>query len=91
MGRTMKLTVEISMYPLAETFRPAIAAFIERLNAYPELRVATNPLSTQLSGEYDAVFSALSTEMARVHAETGQTVFVAKFLAGDLAPGSAQQ
>lgn len=83
----MQLTVEISMYPLAEDFRPRIAAFIEGLNACPGLRVVTNPLSTQVSGEYDAVFSALRTEMEKVHAAGGQAVFVTKFLAGDLAPG----
>ena len=36
----MQSAVEISMYPLTGDYRPLIQAFIDRLNTYPELRVA---------------------------------------------------
>jgi uncharacterized protein YqgV (UPF0045/DUF77 family) len=76
--------VELSMYPLAEGYRESISAFIQRLNSYSHISCTTNSTSTHVVGEYNAVFTVLATELARVHAEVGQTVFVAKFLSWDL-------
>lgn len=81
--------VELSMYPLAEGYREQISAFIERLNAHASITCSTNSTSTHVVGEYSKVFSILAEELARVHAEIGQTVFVAKFLSWDLMQASA--
>jgi uncharacterized protein YqgV (UPF0045/DUF77 family) len=77
----MRAAVEISMYPLAGDYRPVIQAFIDRLNSYPELRVATNSLSTQLWGSLDRIMAILAEEMARAAAGP-QPVFVIKVLPG---------
>jgi uncharacterized protein YqgV (UPF0045/DUF77 family) len=69
------------MYPLAGDYRPVIQAFIDRLNSYPELRVATNSLSTQLWGSLDRIMAILAEEMARAAAGP-QPVFVIKVLPG---------
>ena len=82
----MQLSVEISKYPLADNYIAAINDFIERLNNYPSLHVITNTMSTQVFGEYDAVMQALSIEMKTTYERWGKSVFVCKFINGDLRP-----
>jgi uncharacterized protein YqgV (UPF0045/DUF77 family) len=76
----MQSAVEISMYPLAEEYRPLIQTFIDRLNTYPDLRVLTNTLSTQIFGPLDRVMSMLTAEIERSAAAAPQLVFVMKVL-----------
>ena len=81
----MQSAVEISMYPLAEDYRPLIQSFIDRLNTYPELRVLTNALSTQIFGPLERVMAIITSEIERSAAAAPQLVFVMKVLPG-LAP-----
>ncbi len=81
----MRAAIEISLYPLSDPYRPAIRAFIDRLNSYTELRVRTNALSTQIWGELDRMMLVLSEEMSRSAGAGPQLVFVMKVLPG-LAP-----
>jgi uncharacterized protein YqgV (UPF0045/DUF77 family) len=76
----MQSAVEISMYPLAEDYRPLIQAFIDRLNTYPELRVLTNALSTQIFGPLERVMAILAAEIERSAGAAPQLVFVMKVL-----------
>ena len=76
----MQVMVELSLYPLADSFIPPIKAFIERLNGYEGLNVVTCSTSTQVNGDYELVMRVLGKEMQRIHEEVGQAVFVAKFL-----------
>ena len=78
----MKITVELSMYPFREEFRPAIKEFIARLNSYEELKIATGDTSTVIIGEYQLVMQTLTELMQWSHDEHGRAVFVAKFLPG---------
>jgi uncharacterized protein YqgV (UPF0045/DUF77 family) len=78
----MHTVIEISLYPLDANYIPPIKAFIERLNAYPELNVVTNALSTQVSGEHRRLFEILARETEATFAETGRKVFVMKVLGG---------
>ena len=59
----MQVAVDISLYPLDADFIPPIKDVIERLNGYADIQVVTNPMSTQLRGEFDAVMDALKTEI----------------------------
>lgn len=81
----MRAAVEISMYPLGTGYRPLIQAFIDRLNAYPDLDIRTNALSTQIWGPLARVMAVLADEMSRAAASGPQPVFVIKVLPG-LAP-----
>ncbi len=81
----MRAAVEISMYPLHGDYRPAIRAFIDRLNTHAGLVVTTNALSTQIWGPLDAVMAILGEEMARSAGAGPQLVYVLKVLPG-LAP-----
>lgn len=76
----MDIAVEISFYPLERDFVPPIQDLIERLQAHPALKVVTNSMSTQVSGEYDAVMAALAREL-RPGLERGvKSVYVMKLL-----------
>lgn len=78
----MHVAVELSLYPLADEFIPPILDFIGRLRAQPGLAVVTNSMSTQVSGEFDAVFEALRAEMGRSLEANHRAVFVMKVLGG---------
>jgi uncharacterized protein YqgV (UPF0045/DUF77 family) len=82
----MHTSIEISLYPLDADYIPPIKAFIERLNAYPELHVVTNSMSTQISGEHRRLFEILAKETEATFADGGRKVFVMKVLGGT-APG----
>ena len=78
----MHTAIEISLYPLDENYIPPIKAFIERLNTYPEIKVITNSMSTQISGEHRRLFEILGKETEATFSETGRKVFVMKVLGG---------
>ena len=84
----MKLSVEVSMYPLKDEYIPAIQAFIDRVNTYPQLTVLTNVMSTQIFGDYDLLMDVMRDEIRRSYETYGRAIFVCKFIHGDLsAPG----
>jgi uncharacterized protein YqgV (UPF0045/DUF77 family) len=78
----MHIAVDISLYPLAEGFIPPIKDFIERIGRHEGLRVVTNAMSTQVSGELSVVMPALEQEMAATFAARHRSVFVMKVLGG---------
>ena len=78
----MRIAVDISLYPLDADYVPPIKDFIERLNRQPGLRVETNAMSTQVSGEHERVFAALAAETAATFAGSARAVFVMKVLGG---------
>jgi uncharacterized protein YqgV (UPF0045/DUF77 family) len=80
----MKVTVDISMYPLADDYKPAIKSFIRRLREFDGLKLVTNQLSTQANGEYDAVTSAINTCIRESMEQQDKVVFVARYLNADL-------
>jgi len=82
----MKLSVEISKYPLNQDYIPFIQDFIDRLNAYEGLKVITNTMSTQIFGDYDLVMSVLNQEIKKSYETFGKAIFVCKFINGDLSP-----
>lgn len=82
----MELSVEISKYPLADDYIPAIKDFIDRLNSTSGISVVGNTMSTQIFGEYDLVMSVLTTEMKRSYERFGKAIFVCKFIDTNLDP-----
>jgi uncharacterized protein YqgV (UPF0045/DUF77 family) len=78
----MRIVVDISLYPLCGDFIPPIRSFIDRLAACPGLTLEYNSLSTQVSGEIDAVFAALRAEIGRTFAGAERAVVVMKMLGG---------
>lgn len=78
----MRIAVDISLYPLDADFVPPIQDFIDRLNRHPGLRVETNAMSTQVSGEHDQVFAVLAAETKTSFESGRRAVFVMKVLGG---------
>jgi len=80
----MKLSVDISMYPLQDEYKPKIKAFLEQLNEHADdVEIRTSNMSTRLFGDFDALTNLLNAAMKESMQRHGKIVFVAKFLEGD--------
>ena len=87
----MKISIELSLYPLAEAhYKNEIWAFIKRLRNTDGLQVVTNGMSTQIFGDYDLAVSKVMAEIKHVHHTLGAAVFVCKFIAGDRSQPEAE-
>lgn len=75
----MRITVELSLYPLTEDYVSPIKELLLRLKTYQELDIVTNAMSTQIVGEHNYVFDVLNRETAKTFS-SGQSVFVMKIL-----------
>ncbi len=82
----MELSVEISKYPLADDYIPAIKSFIDRLNDINGLSVVGNTMSTQVFGDYDLVMDTLKKEIRYSYEQFGKAIFVCKFIGVNLDP-----
>ena len=79
----MKISVDISYYPLKDEFIPPILDFIHRMNKYENLTVQTNGMSSQVFGEYFEVMKALTHEIHQSF-ELPHSVFILKVINADL-------
>jgi uncharacterized protein YqgV (UPF0045/DUF77 family) len=80
----MKISVELSMYPLNEDYKPSITAFIKRLRSYSEVRIETSGMSSQIYGEYDQVMAMIHTEFKTVFEGNDKVSMVMKMVNDDL-------
>jgi uncharacterized protein YqgV (UPF0045/DUF77 family) len=83
----MQVAVDISYYPLVEDYERPIKAFIRGLHEHRGLRIATNPLTTQVSGDYDVVMNAIQLEMKKSLLNGPVASFVLKVLNVEVEPG----
>lgn len=79
----MKISVDISYYPLNEEFVPHILDFIARLKQHPGIVAKTNGMSTQVFGNYDEVMHAIVKEI-RKSFELPHSVFALRVVNADL-------
>lgn len=82
----MKVSAEVSFYPLTDQYKPLIRDVIARLQSHAGIEVIPNRISTQLFGEFDAVHAALGDVMKRQFEHNGHAVFVVKWLGTDRRP-----
>lgn len=80
----MKITLEISMYPLRANYEEAILGFIKHLSRKDALKVKVNALSTQVQGEWDEVFAAVKAGAEAFFGGDGRGSFVMKVLPGNI-------
>ena len=76
----MKISVEVSLYPLADGYLDIIKATVERLSEAEEIAVKTNSMSTQLTGKFESIMKVLQSEILQTFQNTDKAVFVCKFL-----------
>jgi len=81
----MRVAVDISLYPLDKDFIPPIKDVIQRLNGYESIDVVTNPMSTQLRGEFADVMQALTAEIGITFERVPKAVFAIRILNNPLA------
>lgn len=89
----MRVTAELSLYPLAGEVEAPVWAFIESIIAANSCSVATNSMSTQITGESRDVFECVREALEASYAEFGRQVLVAKFIPEhhtDIEPPSKQ-
>lgn len=83
----MRVTAEMSLYPLQGQPIEKILGFIETVRGDPRVEVVVNQMSTQVRGELHAVMSVLTTATERSFAAGGSQALVLKLLNADLPIG----
>ncbi|MGB0369055.1 MAG: hypothetical protein ACPGD8_06600 [Flavobacteriales bacterium] len=82
----MKVTLEITVYPLDGDYKELVKDFLRKLNTYERVEVITNGVSTQVFGEYDDVMAAY-TEALKPSMESGIAIAaVSKIINSHLPP-----
>jgi len=79
----MKVSVDISMYPLNEDYCQPIIDFIAAMKQHDKVTVQENTMSTHIYGDYHDVMNMLNQEMLSVLERIPETVFVIKLLGID--------
>ncbi len=80
----MRITVDVSMYPLDQDFITPIKDFIRSLRRCSGLELTTNQMSTQVRGDFDAVTAAINACMKQTMQGGSKAVFVTKYINADL-------
>ena len=81
---SMKVTVELSLYPLVEEYTQVIIGFIRRLKQHESIQVRTTAMSTYVTGNYDDVMSILTSELKEVYTIIPDSSTVIKIIPKDL-------
>lgn len=79
----MIVSVEVSVYPLTQNYKPTVKDFIKLLSTNSALKVKVNGISTQIFGELSEVMSSLEKAIESCF-ETQKASVVVKFLGTDL-------
>lgn len=61
----MQITIEISMYPLAQDYEHHIVDFINRLKSHDVILVKSNAMSTYVQGNFDVVWEIMRQELKK--------------------------
>ena len=76
----MKLSAEITMYPLQDKYLPIIENFITHLKSYKDISLEVFPTCTVVMGNFDDVMQVVSNSIKWSADNKDKAVFVAKFL-----------
>ena len=79
----MRISVDISLYPLSENYVEPILSFIAKLENNNKISVKRNSLSTQVFGEYADVIACLDSDIEAVFKALPESVFVLKLVGMD--------
>ena len=76
----MKLSIELTAYPLEDKYLPVIENFIEHLKNYKNIKLEVYPTCSVLFGKHDDVMDDLSLSIKWSVKNKNKIVFVSKFL-----------
>ena len=76
----MKLSAEITMYPLQDKYLPIIEDFIDHLKIYKDITLEVFPTCTVIMGNFDVDMEVVSSSIKWSANNRDKAVFVAKFL-----------
>lgn len=79
----MKISAEISLYPLDNNYIQIILDFIESIKNNQNLEVITNGMSTQIFGEIDEVMSTITKATKELY-EQKKAILIMKIGKGTL-------
>ena len=82
----MKISVELSLYPLDDKFLPIIQDIVKRLTGDKRVEAIVNTMSTQIFGDFESVMAVVNETVEYSFKTYGKQVFVAKFLNSDVKP-----
>jgi uncharacterized protein YqgV (UPF0045/DUF77 family) len=82
----MKISAEISLYPLDSEYLSIIKDIVSRLNQDQRVTCYTNTMSSQIFGQFDDVMNVIKETLEYSFKTYGKQVLVAKFLNGDVEP-----
>jgi len=80
----MKVTLEISLYPLTERYGDLVISFIGTLKSQPGIQIRTNSMSTQVTGPFADVWEAVKVAVLNTFQDHGDTVSVFKLFNQEL-------
>ncbi len=80
----MKISIEISLYPLDKNYSQVIRDFISRVSQYKQVEIRYQPMSTQISGEYDVCMGLLTTELKQIFDQNKTIASVIKIINIDI-------
>ncbi len=80
----MRITAEISLYPLHDNHIPTVQSFIRVIREMPGLDLTVNQMSTQLTGELRDVSCAIENALEHSFRGGRPQALVAKYLNADL-------
>ncbi|MDX1346773.1 MAG: YkoF family thiamine/hydroxymethylpyrimidine-binding protein [Thiomicrorhabdus chilensis] len=78
----MQVSVEISLYPLQESYIKPITQFIERLETHSDLIMSHGIMSSTILGDYQQIMAILTTEMEQSLKAIPESVFIIKLSGG---------
>ncbi|MGH1485741.1 MAG: YkoF family thiamine/hydroxymethylpyrimidine-binding protein [Cellvibrionaceae bacterium] len=79
----MKISVDLSLYPLKDGYIAPIKSFIAAISNDENIEVQCNRISTQVFGEYDHVMNAIQRCMKDTFENEGTFVMISKILNTD--------
>ena len=80
----MRVTAELSLYPLEDEYIARIEAVIGRLRREPGLEVSVNQMSTQVCGDLADVMGALGRAIEESFGDGRPKALVVKLVNADL-------
>jgi uncharacterized protein YqgV (UPF0045/DUF77 family) len=81
----MKISIDLSLYPLSEDYKTRVKAFRAAIESYqPAIEIKRNAISTQIFGEYDTVMDIIQRETKALFLDGNKYSLIAKIINSDL-------